>query len=54
MSDPLLEGNNHMGTINDPDDISAMAGYLLMANNFDTRGIVVASTHREAHAKTAN
>lgn len=30
--------------INDPDDISAIAGYLLMSNHFDTRGIVVASS----------
>jgi hypothetical protein len=46
MSDKTLPGNNPEGTINDPDDISAMAGYLLMSNLFDTRGIVVASTHR--------
>lgn len=32
--------------VNDPDDISAMAGYLLMYNEFETLGIVVASTHR--------
>ncbi|WP_066631371.1 family 43 glycosylhydrolase [Labilibacter marinus] len=30
--------------INDPDDISAIASYLLMSNNFDTRAIVMAST----------
>ncbi len=30
--------------INDPDDISAVAGYLLMSNHFDTRAIVMAST----------
>ncbi|MCV9389308.1 DUF1593 domain-containing protein [Reichenbachiella ulvae] len=51
-TDPSLPGNNHMGTINDPDDVSAMAGYLLMANMFDTKGIIVASTHREEHAHT--
>jgi hypothetical protein len=52
MSDGNLPGTNHMGTINDPDDISAMAGYLLFANMFDTRGIVVASTHRSEHRNT--
>lgn len=54
MSDSTLEGPNHQGTINDPDDISAMAGYLLMANRFDTRGIVVTSTNRIEHRKTPN
>ena len=54
MSDKSLPGANHMGTINDPDDISAMAGYLLMANEFDTKGIVIASTHRKAHLSTGN
>jgi hypothetical protein len=49
MSDKTIPGQNHMGTVNDPDDISAMAGYLLMGNEFDTRGIVVASTHRKEH-----
>lgn len=52
MTDSSLPGNNHMGTINDPDDISAMAGYLLMSNLFDTKGIVVASTHRSQHKDT--
>lgn len=52
MSDPTLPGTNHRGTINDPDDVSAMAGYLLMANEFETLGIVVASTHRKEHAAT--
>lgn len=54
MSDQTLPGNNHKGTINDPDDISAMAGYLLMANEFETLGIVVASTHRKEHRTTPN
>lgn len=54
MTDNTLPGKNHMGTINDPDDISAMAGYLLMANMFDTKGIVVASTHRKEHKTTPN
>jgi len=54
MTDNTLVGNNHMGTINDPDDISAMGGYLLMANMFDTRGIVIGSTHRKEHATTPN
>jgi hypothetical protein len=52
MSDKSIPGDNHMGTVNDPDDISAMAGYLLLAGEFDTRGIVVASTHRKAHASS--
>ncbi len=52
MSDNSLPGKNHMGTINDPDDISAMAAYLLLANMFDTKGIVVASTHRKEHRTT--
>lgn len=54
MSDKTLKGNNHMGTINDPDDISAMAGYLLMSNMFDTKGIVITSTHRKEHQHTPN
>ena len=52
MSDGTLRGPTHMGTVNDPDDISAMAGYLLMANEFETLGIVVASTHRKEHRET--
>jgi hypothetical protein len=52
MSDKTLPGTNHMGTINDPDDMSAMAGYLLMCNQFETKGIVVASTHRKEHKTT--
>lgn len=52
MSDSTLPGTNHRGTVNDPDDVSAMAGYLLMANRFETLGIVVASTHRKEHAKS--
>lgn len=54
MSDKSLPGHNHMNTVNDPDDISAMAGYLLMANEFNTLGIVVASTHRNEHRVSAN
>lgn len=50
MSDKRLRGNERGGSVNDPDDISAMAGYLLMANEFETLGIVVASTHRKQHA----
>lgn len=49
MSDRNIPGGNDKGTVNDPDDISAMAGYLLLFNEFDTRGIVVASTHRRQH-----
>lgn len=52
MSDGTLKGSEQRGHVNDPDDISAMAGYLLLANEFDTRGIVVASTHRKEHATT--
>lgn len=52
MTDKTLPGKNKENTINDPDDISAMAGYLLMANHFDTKGIVVGSTHRNEHKTT--
>ncbi len=52
MSDGTLKGSEQRGHVNDPDDISAMAGYLLLANEFDTRGIVVSSTHRKEHATT--
>jgi hypothetical protein len=54
MSDKSIPGKNHMNTVNDPDDISAMAGYLLMANEFDTKAIVIASTHRNEHKASAN
>lgn len=54
MTDNSLPGKNHMETINDPDDISAMAAYLLMANMFDTKGIVVGSTHRREHKTTTH
>jgi Protein of unknown function (DUF1593) len=53
MSDNTLKGKDH-GTVNDPDDVSAMAGYLLMANMFDTKGIVIASTHRSEHKTSGN
>lgn len=49
MSDNTLKGSESTGTVNDPDDISAMAGYFLMANEFETRGIVISSTHRKEH-----
>lgn len=49
MSDKRLHGGEKEGSVNDPDDISAMAGYLLMASEFETLGIVVASTHRNEH-----
>lgn len=52
MSDATLKGPTHMGTVNDPDDISAMGGFLLMAAEFETLGIVVASTHRREHRNT--
>ncbi|MEY3421186.1 MAG: hypothetical protein RIR48_1475 [Bacteroidota bacterium] len=54
MSDKSIPGKNHMGTVNDPDDISAMAGYLLMSNEFETKGIVVTSTHRKEHKESAD
>lgn len=54
MSNPKLQVKNNHQTINDPDDVSAMAGYLLMSNMFDTRGIVISSTHREEHKTTPN
>ncbi len=49
MSDKSLRGEERDGSVNDPDDISAMAGYFLMANEFETLGMVVASTHRTQH-----
>jgi xylan 1,4-beta-xylosidase len=54
MSDKSIKGIEKQGSANDPDDISAMAGYLLMANEFDTKGIVVSSTHRTAHKTSPN
>lgn len=54
MSDKEIPGPNKEGTLNDPDDISAMAGYLLLANEFYTKGITVASTHRPQHKHSAN
>lgn len=54
MSDKNIRGIEKEGSANDPDDISAMAGYLLMANEFDTKGIVVSSTHRNVHKTSPN
>ena len=54
MSDRTLKGTEKEGSVNDPDDISAMAGYLLMSNMFDTKGIVVSSTHRKEHKTSPN
>jgi len=54
MSDRTLKGAEREGSVNDPDDISAMAGYLLMSNEFNTLGIVVSSTHRKEHVNTPN
>ncbi len=54
MSDKTIPGDNHEGTVNDPDDISAMAGYILMSSEFNTVGIVVASTHRGELRTSAN
>ncbi|RXP62702.1 DUF1593 domain-containing protein [Lutibacter sp. HS1-25] len=53
MSDKSIPGKDH-NTANDPDDISAMAGYLLLSNMFDTKGIVIASTHRSEHKTSGN
>lgn len=36
----------------DPDDISAIADYLIMSNNFRTEGIVIASEHKEDQKTT--
>ena len=49
MSDKTIKGKEKEGSANDPDDMSAMAGYLLMSNEFETLGIVVTSTHRKEH-----
>jgi Protein of unknown function (DUF1593) len=54
MSDKNIKGQEKEGSANDPDDISAMAGYLLMSNMFDTKGIVVTSTHRKEHKTSPN
>ena len=54
MSDKNIKGQEKEGSANDPDDISAMAGYLLMANEFETKGIVVSSTHRKEHKTSPN
>lgn len=54
MSDKNIKGQEKEGSANDPDDISAMAGYLLMANEFDTKGIIVSSTHRKEHKTSPN
>ncbi|MGY6647491.1 family 43 glycosylhydrolase [Wenyingzhuangia sp. IMCC45574] len=40
--------------INDPDDISALASYILMSNQFDTRAIVLASTTHPWNKDTEN
>ncbi|WP_236620995.1 PVC-type heme-binding CxxCH protein [Rhodopirellula sallentina] len=54
MSDKRVKRANDGHSVNDPDDISAMAGYLLMANEFETLGIVVTSTHRDVHQTSSN
>lgn len=40
--------------INDPDDISAIASYILMSNHFDTRAIVLGSTTHPWNKETEN
>ena len=52
-SDKNIKGENFFGTVSDPDDISAIAGYLLMSNMFDTRAIVVASHKRNFYLMKA-
>lgn len=43
------------GTVNDPDDISAMSYYLLFFIMFNTKDIIVtSSTHRKEHTNTPN
>ncbi len=54
MSDKNILGNNKEHTVNDPDDISAMAAYLMLYNKFDTKGIVLCSTHRSEHITSPN
>jgi alpha-N-arabinofuranosidase len=54
MSDKNIKGKEKEGSANDPDDISAMAGYLLLANEFDTKAIIVSSTHRKEHKESPN
>ena len=54
MSDKNIKGKEKAGSANDPDDISAMAGYLLLANEFDTKAIIVSSTHRKEHKESPN
>ncbi|MFI3323026.1 MAG: family 43 glycosylhydrolase [Rikenellaceae bacterium] len=39
--------------ISDPDDVSALAAYLLMSNHFDTRGIVLSSNNHKYLLKGA-
>ena len=53
MSDKNIKSSDGK-PVNDPDDISAMAGYILMSNEFKTLGIVVSSTHRSQLKNTAN
>ncbi len=47
MTDKRLPGPGASGTITDPDDISAMAGFLLFANEFVIHGITISSTSRK-------
>lgn len=54
MSDKTIPGTNHEGTVNDPDDISAMAAYLMLSNRFETLGVSVTSTHRKEHKTSPN
>lgn len=49
-----LQFDNEKGHLGDPDDISAVAGYLLMSNMFDTRAIVLGSTHHKELKNTPN
>ncbi|WP_242121703.1 family 43 glycosylhydrolase [Aestuariivivens sediminicola] len=49
-----LSFDNKKGHLGDPDDVSAIAGYLLMSNMFDTKAIVVGSAHHKELKYTPN
>jgi len=53
-SDKEIKNEKTGKPIGDPDDLSAISGYLLMSNLFDTRGIVVASTQNFKHRIVPN
>lgn len=53
-SDKQIINHQTNKRVGDPDDISAIAGYLLMSNLFDTRAIVVGSKSNVAMDDVAN